>query len=191
MVELGASLQNLVLIVCDRIVLAGIFAEPGHRHVYLAGRPLGTALAVVVDLLAVALALYAARRAPWELRISALVSLGIVGAALLSPLAAASGSQWLALATTGSAGRYFFMARLAWVVTLMWAASRLPRTWMTRTAWVVATCAFLSGLPTWAYAPLVNDHWPQEARTITTSAPGTKLTLPIPPPPVTIDITVK
>jgi hypothetical protein len=179
--NLGASLQNLLLIVSDRIILAGTFAEPGHRHVYVAGRHLGTLLAALVCLLALPIVVFAARKAPWELRLFSLASLGIVAGGLLSPLATASGPQWVALADTGAAGRYFFMARVAWVVTLIWAASRLPRAWMSRTAWAATALAFASGFPVWAYPPFTNYHWPQEARTIESAAPGTRLMLPIPP----------
>ncbi|MFI5286940.1 MAG: hypothetical protein ACHQ4F_11540, partial [Candidatus Dormibacteria bacterium] len=91
------------------------------------------------------------------------------------------GNQWFVMATSGAADRYFLMARVAWVVTLMWAASRLPRIWMRRSAWAAGVLAFASGLPTWGYSAFMNYHWPQEVRTIETSAPGTHLVLPIPP----------
>lgn len=168
-----------------------MFAEPGHRHVYVAGRPYGTLIATFVCLLALPVAIYAARKAPLELRLFGLTSLGIVAGGLLSPLAAAQGDQWLAMATTGAAGRYFFMARIAWVVTLIWAASRLQRRWVKRSVWGVAAVAFASGFPAWGYAAPRDFHWPQEARTIETSHPGTELALPIPTgAPWSIDITV-
>ncbi|MFI5287646.1 MAG: hypothetical protein ACHQ4F_15200, partial [Candidatus Dormibacteria bacterium] len=134
-VSLSASLQNLVLIVCDRIILAGIVAEPSHSHIYLAGHHHGVLLAGLICLLAIPVAVFAAMRAPWELRLFALVSLGIVIGGLLSPLVSLAGNQWFVMATSGAADRYFLMARVAWVVTLMWAASRLPRIWMRRSAW--------------------------------------------------------
>jgi hypothetical protein len=75
------------------------------------------------------------------------------------------------------------MAQVAWVVTLLWAVSHLPRTWATRAIWAVVTMAFVSGLViAWQYPPFANLNWPREARMITTSAPGTKLVLPINPP---------
>lgn len=191
-VSLGADLQNFIFIVCDRIILAGIFAEPGHRHVYLAGRPHGLVLAALTCVVTIPLVLFAARRAPWELKLFGLVSLGIVGAGLLSPLVSLTGNQWFVMATSGSAGRYFFMARVALVVTLLWAASRLPRLWMTQTAWAAAALAFATGFPVWGYTPFVNYHWPQEVRTIQTAKPGTHLVLPIPPGNGwAVDITVR
>jgi hypothetical protein len=180
-VNLGASLQNLVLIVCDRIILAGSFAEPGHRHVYVAGRPFGTLLASLICLAAIAVIVFAAKRAPLELKLFGLVSGGIVAAGLLSPLVSLTGNEWHIMATSGSAGRYFFMARLAWVVIVIWAAAQLPRIRMRRTAWAAAALAFASGFPVWGYTPFVNYHWPQEVRTIQTAAPGMHLVLPIPP----------
>jgi hypothetical protein len=179
--SLGASLQNLVLIVSDRVILAGPFAEPGHRHVFLAGRPFGTLLAGVVCALAIPVVIFAARKAPWELKLFGLVAIGIAVAGLLSPLIDTRSGVWHIIATTTSASRYFFMACVAWMATLIWAASRLPRAWMTRTAWAAMALAFASGFPVWGYTPLVNYHWPQEARTIQAAAPGTKLVLPIPP----------
>jgi hypothetical protein len=190
--ELGANVKDLVLIVCDRIVLAGLFAEPARRHVFVAGQPFGVLIASLVCVLAVVVLVYAAWKAPWELRIFALVSFGIVAAALVSPLALPRGSQWHALAMTDSGGRYFLMARVAWLAILMWAASTVSRVWMRRTVWVGGAIAFMSGLPTWGYAVFINDHWPQEARTIVTATPGTRLLLPIPPGgPWVIDVTAK
>jgi hypothetical protein len=188
----GAGVGNLILIVSDRVILAGIFAEPGHRHAYLAGRPYGPLLAAGVCLLALPIVLYAAKKAPWELRLFGLVSLGIMTAGLLSPLVSTTGNQWLIIASGEAAGRYFFMARVAWVVTLLWAASRLPRVGMRRTVWVVGALAFASGFTTWGYTPFPNFNWPQEARAIQSASPGTKLMLPIPPgTPWAVDITVK
>jgi len=190
--HLGASLENFVLILCDRIFLSGVFAEPGHRHVYVAGRPFGVLIATVMCVLAIPIIVLVARRAPSELKLFGLVATGIVVAGLLSPLISVNGNDWHIMATSDSAARYFFMARVAWVASLVWAATRLPRVWMTRTAWVAAAIAFASGFPVWGYTPFVNDHWPQEARTIETSAPGTKLLLPVPPGNGwAVDITVK
>jgi hypothetical protein len=190
--NLGASLSNLLLILSDRVILAGIFAEPGHRHVYLAGQTHGTLIAGLICLVSLVVVLYAAMKAPWELRLFALTAVGIVAASLLSPLVSFTGNEWLILATSEEGGRYFFMARVAWVVMLIWAVSRLPRVWMKRTALIAGGVAFASGFTTWAYTPFVNFDWPQEARTIQTAPPGTKLTLPINPGgPWAVDITVK
>jgi len=180
-VELGANVKDFVLIVCDRIVLAGLFAEPARRHLYVAGHPWGPLVAGIVCGMAILVVGYAAWKAPWELRVFALVAFGIVAAALVSPLASQRETGWQALATSGSGARYFLMACVALLAILVWLASTLPRVWMTRAVWAGGALAFMSGIPTWGYAPFIDDHWPQEARTIMTAAPGTRLVLPIPP----------
>lgn len=188
--SLGASVGNLALILCNRIILGGIFAEPGQRHVFLPAD--GTLPAALICLAAVPFVVFAALKAPWELKVFTVVSGGIVVAGLLSPLVSAKGNQWAIIAESDGAARYFFMARVAWVVILIWAASRLPRVWMTRTAWAVTGVAFLSGITTWGYAPFPNYHWPSEALTIETAPAGTTERLPIPPGSGwAIDIVVK
>jgi hypothetical protein len=178
---LGASLHNLILIISDRIILAGSFAEEGGTHVVLANTSHGALLAAVICLLALPIVVLAALRAPWELRIFGLTALGIAASGLASPLVAGH-DAWAMLIVSRAGERYFLMAQVAWVVTVLWAACRLPRAWMTQTAWVVCAVAFASGLITaWGYPPFPNYHWAQEARSITTASPGTRLELPIPP----------
>ena len=80
-VELGANVKDFVLIVCDRIVLAGLFAEPAQRHLYVAGHPWGPLVAGIVCVIAILFVAYAAWKAPWELRVFALVAFGIVSGA--------------------------------------------------------------------------------------------------------------
>jgi hypothetical protein len=85
-VALGATLHNLLLIVTDRIILAGSFAEEGGTHVVLANTSHGILFSVVICLLALPLVAFAAFRAPWELRIFDLTALGVAVSGLASPL---------------------------------------------------------------------------------------------------------
>jgi hypothetical protein len=190
---LGASLHAFVLIICNRVILAGLFAEDGGSHVFLAGFPHATVVAGLICLVGLLVAGFAALRAPWELRLFALAAVGVVVGGLVDPLVGPSGNAWTVMAVSGGDERYFFMAQVAWLLTLLWVASRLPRVWMTRAAWGVVAAAFALGLLiAWRYPPFVNFNWPKEARTISTSAPGTKLVLPINPGgPWAIRITVK
>ncbi len=191
--ELGASLHDLMLIISDRIILAGSFAEEGGTHVFLAATSHGTVLSAVICLLALPIVALAAWRAPFELRMFGLTALGVAASGLASPLVSNTGNAWAVMAVSRAGERYFLLAQFAWVVTVLWAATRLPRAWMTQTAWVVCAAAFASGLITaWRYPPFPDYHWAQEARAITTATPGTKLVLPIPPGGGwSIDITVR
>ncbi len=191
--SLGASVQQLILIVCDRVILAGLFAEEGQTHVYVTNLPHDTFIAAGICLLSLPVVVYAALRAPWELRIFGLTAAGIAAAGLAFPLVTSTGEQWKVILQGNDAERYFLMAQVAWVVTLLWAVSRLPRPWLRGGGWALVTAAFVSGLvAAWSYPAYPNDHWPQEARTILDAQPGTHLSLPIPPwAPWAVDVTVK
>jgi hypothetical protein len=179
---LGANLHNFVLIICNRIILGGLFAEEGGTHVFLASFSHATVVAGVICLVGVSVGVFATLKAPWELRLFTLAAFGVVVAGLVDPLVSPSGNQWTIMAFSDGGERYFLMAQVAWVVTLLWFASSLPRMWMTRATLGVVVVAFASGLVTaWQYPPFINFNWPQEARTIITSAPGSKLVLPINP----------
>jgi hypothetical protein len=190
---LGASLHGLILIICDRIVLAGLFAEEGHTHVYVTGLPHATLIAAGICLLSLPVVVFAALRAPWELRVFALTGMGIAAAGLAVPLVSATGNQWEIILMGRAAERYFLMAQMAWVVTVLWAAAQLPRPWLRGAGWVVTAAAFASGLvAAWQYPAFVSYNWPQEARTIASAPPGTHLSLPINPgPPWTVIVTAK
>jgi hypothetical protein len=179
---LGATVQFLVHILCDRIILAGLFGEEGHTYVYVTGLPHGTTIAALVTLVCAGIGIFALLRAPWELRLFALVALASAAAGLADPLVAAAGHEWSLIGVTAVAERYFWMAQVAFVVTLLWAISQLPRRWLRASGWALVGAAFVSGLiVAWQYAPFIDYHWPQEARTISTAAPGTHLQLRINP----------
>ena len=181
---LGASASYLLLIVCDRVILAGLFAEEGTTHVFVSGLPHATVIAALVCLAALPVVLLALLRAPWELRLFDLVAAGIAAAGLIEPLVSSAGNQWQIMATTNSGERYFFMAQVAWVVTVLWAACLFPRRWLRGGAWALAAAAFASGLvASWQYPPFVNYDWPAEAHAIEAAAPGTHVSVPINPGP--------
>ncbi len=190
---LGANLRDLVLLLCDRVVLAGLFAEEGHTHVYVTGLPDATVWAGIILLFASPIVAFAALKAPWELRIFDLTALLFLAAGLAIPAVSAAGNQWQIM-TVGRAGeRYFFAAQVAWMVTVIWAASRLRLPRLREGAWAVIAVAFASGLVAgWSYPAFIDDHWSQEAREIETAPAGTRLTLPEPPGgPWTFQVTVR
>ncbi|HYA00419.1 MAG TPA: hypothetical protein VEK76_08725 [Candidatus Binatia bacterium] len=191
--SLGASFSNLMLILCDRVILAGLFAEEGHTHVFVAGHTHAVLWAALFCVASLPVVLYAALRAPWELRFFDLTALGITAAGLAFPLVSTGGDQWAIIVSGQAAERYFLMAQVAWVITLLWAASRLPRPPLRVAGWGLTAAAFVSGLVVaWQYPAFTDDHWPQEAAEIASSPPGAHLTLPIPPfPPWSVDVTVR
>ena len=189
--SVGASLRDFVLILCDRIVLAGLFGEEGHTHVFVNGLPHATLIAALICVAAFAVTLYCALRAPWELRLFALFAFAIAAAGLALPFGSPEGTAWPAFALTRAGERYFFLAQLAWVVIVIWAASRLPWRWFRGSAWTLTGAAFASGVVTaWTYPAFVDDGWPAAAQRISAAPRGTHVVIQIPPgPPWTVDIT--
>jgi hypothetical protein len=171
-----------LLIVTNRIILAGLFAEEGGTHVFVSGTSHGTLLSAAICLFALVIVVYAVWRAPLALKMFGLTALGVAASGLAAPLVSNTGNAWAIMTVSRAGERYFLLAQVAWVITLLWAATRLPRPWEERTALAVCAVAFGSGLITeWTYPPFPDYHWAQEAREITTAKPGTKLVLPTPP----------
>ena len=94
----------------------------------------GTLVSGLICLLALPIAALAALRAPYELRLFDLTALAVVVSGLVSPLVSNTGNAWGVMTVSRAGERYFFLAQVAWVVTVIWAATRLPRRWLTRTA---------------------------------------------------------
>ena len=174
--------KDLLFIGSDRVILAGVFAEEAHTHVFVNGLPHGAVLAAAICLVGLAVVAFAALRAPWELRLFALIGFGIAAAGLASPLVPAGTKAWDILAAGGD-DRYFFMAEVAWVVIVLWALGQLPRRWLRAGSFSLVAAAFVSGLVVaWQYPAFVNYHWPQESAEITSAGPDAHLSLPINPP---------
>ena len=191
--SLGANLHNLLLIISDRIIWAGLFAEEGGAHAVLVGTSHGALFSAAICLLALPIVVFAIWRAPLELKMFGLTAVGIAASGLVAPLVSNTGNAWGIMAVSRAGERYFLLAQVAWVITVLWAATRLPRPWLRRAALAVCAAAFCSGLiTTWRYQPFQDYHWAQEARAITTAKVGTRLVLPIPPGGGwAIDITVR
>ncbi|HEX3605761.1 MAG TPA: hypothetical protein VH134_07540 [Candidatus Dormibacteraeota bacterium] len=177
---LGAGVRTLVRIVTDRVVVPGLVGEqnPSLFSVHWWHGLLGAAAVTAATL---ALALWALRRGPWELRL--LLGFGglALGLALLSPLVAPTGDQWAALLAGDTATRYFLLPTVALWGALVWAVSRLPRRArpvVGGTLAVVLVTGVALQLP---YPPLVDRHPAQQAATLRSAAPGTPVDLLINP----------
>ena len=97
-------------------------------------------------MLAIPLIVFAAIRAPYELRLFGLLAIGVMISGLAAPLISNTGNAWGIMAVTSAGERYFLLAQIAIVVTFLWAASRLSRQWMKASAWALAGVAFAFGL---------------------------------------------
>lgn len=190
---LGANLHVLAQLITDRVLLSGLFAEEGHTHVFVNGLPHATLVAALILVAAAPVAVAVMLKAPAELRMFSLAAAALLVAGLAAPLVSAGGNQWEVMLAGRAGERYFFLAQVAWVVGLLWAASRVPfRAVRLVGASAVGVC-FASGLVfAWSYPPFVDFHWPREARTIDDAKAGVRVTVPINPgPPWTVVVVAK
>jgi hypothetical protein len=127
-VVLGSSAERFAQILANRVFLAGIFAEDVNPQVVFtqvsSAGPLVAAVAICVAGLAIIG--YVLWRGPLPLKLFILIAGAIFLGGLIAPLPTASGLPiWLAVVKSPSAGRYFFMADLAWILSLIWVSTRV------------------------------------------------------------------
>lgn len=181
---LGADLRTLILIISDRVILPGSFAEEAHTGVYTAGMHHGLLLAALIVAGAAVVGGLALWRGNAALRLFVLFSAAIAAAGLLSPSVSSSRATtaWALLSVTNGATRYFIAAELAWVACVVWTVSRVPMRWLRWTiASVVAACFMVGLVSQWRYPPYVDDHPAAYESQLRAAAPGTTLTIPLNP----------
>jgi hypothetical protein len=136
---------------------------------------------------------YMSLRAPLELRLFTLIALVSVVGGLAFPLGSAPGMAWDIFVSGRSGERYFFLAQVAWVVILIWAAAQIPKGWLRGSAWLAIGASMASGIVyAWSYPAFIDYKWSEAARNMNSAPPGKHLVITIPPGlPWTVDITVR
>ncbi|MGH7722914.1 MAG: hypothetical protein ACRENL_08830 [Candidatus Dormibacteria bacterium] len=178
--SLGASVNNLLFLISDRVVLPASFAEEAHTHVYTVGQSHGTLLAGLVAILATAVVGLALVKSAGAVRIFLLFCFAITAASLLFPLNAGSSTDpWTVLGTTGAGDRYFLSAEVAWLVCVIWVLSRLRRPIVRWGAGLVTAACFASGLASQPqYPPFADLHLATYDAQLRAAAPGTVVVVP-------------
>ena len=179
---LGASLSNLVLIFDNRIVLNGSLAQDQTSVLRLATGADDMPVALLIAAAAVVVLVAALLRGPTELRLLLLFGFGVVALALISPVAAPTGPQWTALATTDGAERYFLVAEVGWVAAVVWLLTRLPGPAWSTMGLVMLGIVFGLGLYAgFQYPPMVNLHPARYSARLATAPRGSVVVVPLNP----------
>jgi hypothetical protein len=127
--------------------------------------------------------LYAARRAPVELKLFILFASSVLALGLINPLAGPPTlPQWLCLSAPGIGNRYYFLPMLAFLGCLTWAVNRSSSPVFIR---YFAT-ALLLLLPIgiyrdWSYPRFRDFHFQKFANEFEHASPGTRFVLPVNP----------
>lgn len=184
--RLGIGAHNLLLIVSNRIVLAGTLAQGRRSDLHLQGTAHGTVIAGIIAAAAGAAGALVLWRASMPLRIFLLFCAGSTAGALLSPLVSPQGPPaWDVLATSVNGDRYFFAAELAWLACLLWLVSRIRWKALRLSGELVIIVALASGLAlSWQYPAFADDHPARYAAVLQAAAAGTRVVIPINPNPM-------
>lgn len=188
--HLGASIGGAMVIFANRVVLAGSFAQD-QAPFLLADSGRSNALwAIPVTIVGIGVLGTTLLRGPLSLRLFVLAA-GVVmlGGMLDARQDPGQPPLWRGMATPPFGGRYIFMMEVAWMVSVIWVASRLPRPRI-RILGVTAACTcFVSGVAIhWSYAPYADLHPERYASQLERAGRGTIVTVPLNPPGWTVTL---
>jgi hypothetical protein len=143
--DLGAGVFRFIDIAANRVFLGGSFGQDLHNTFLIANPQSGAGLvwAVVVVGVGSVITGFAFWRGPLPLRLFIAFGAVIFVGGLLSP-AAGTKAVWTHLILPADASRYFFIAQLAWILSLMWVVTRSHS--KTVSAALVAAVCFGVGL---------------------------------------------
>ena len=180
--------SNALLLLATKIFLVGALGtKAAILHAFMAK---GAIPAGAVVLVGAAIVLFTLMRAPLELRL--FLAFGwLVVAAAASRLRCDSGWQWEPMLTPAYAERYWYIARLGLIASLLWLAldrniklvKRVP------SMLVLILLAYVT-LASWQYPPAPDLHWPQYVKAFRHAPAGTTVSIPINPGPAfTLNLT--
>jgi hypothetical protein len=114
------------------------------------------------------------RIVPIELRFFLLFAAGLVALTLAGTL-----DPWPVLASENEVDRYFFIPRIAVVLTLVWALGRSRPPIARRLAACALACMVLVGIPRgWSHTPHPPIGWSTQAKAFEAAPAGTRVALP-------------
>lgn len=183
---LGASAPRFIEIVANRVFLAGIFAQDEHATYVIKnfGSGLSLAFAVAIFVGGSAILAFVLWRGPLALKLFLALGAAVLAGGLISPLVAAGNHvpQWPKYLHPPAAGRYFFIAQLAWLVSLLWAITR----WRVPTArlalvTLLCVCVGLGVGSEWSYPALPNLHLDRYAKALAKAPRGEVVVIPLNP----------
>jgi hypothetical protein len=179
---LGASAELFTQLIGGRLLIGSILGGTD-------GVTASLTLDWIVLFAAIGLFAYVARRGPQELLLLIVLGFGVLGGALANPSAASP--AWPALvAVPVSAQRYFLMAELAVLSTLIWIASTQTQLVVRALAGgLVALAIVITVARHWTLPPLFQTGYAASANAFEQARNGTVVAFPITPPPWVMTLT--
>jgi hypothetical protein len=176
---LGATVARFIRIVGGDIFLGALRGSTpyGYKHSVL--------VCLVVLLIGLAVIAYCSRRASLEVRLFFLFCVCVLASSLYSPLVPLTPHPlplWEAILRQ-PALRYWFFPSLILLWALLWCAC-YARSRVFRAGGILLALMLCQGIiRDWRILPLENLHFPEYAAQFEAAAPGTRMQIPLNPPP--------
>lgn len=186
----GASVARLLSIVGRQVFLAPLvgtksvlhFALRYSAHTCLLLEGVATAAGVL-------LLLYTIRHAPVELKLFIGFSFVVFAMSLARPLAGTPAQpQWEWMRFPGTANRYYFLPIVAFLAALLWTVDS-AKALAIRGLGIVLLLFLPFGIRRdWHYPPFTDMHFGQYASQFQAAPSGTRIVIPINPPPWSMEL---
>ncbi len=160
---LGASASRLAQIVAGQIVLP-VFLGRNRLYQMAPGPGKVTALAVLITVVAALLCIYALLRGTPELRCFIFFALLVLAAALTFPSVEPIDYQWDIFLVPGLGMRYWYIPKLAVMVTLLWLVGRQRPVPIRALAGVLVCVMAFSAVRYWQYPAFPDFHFENYVR---------------------------
>jgi hypothetical protein len=174
-IPLGATFELFFRLIAGQIYTAALW---GQNSLDLRGN---LPLMVILFAVGTALLLWGLLALRLELKLFIAFSIVILAAALRSPLITGQGTQWQMLAIDKGA-RYWFFPMLAFLWTLLWAASQHQYRSLQLFSLICLAVLLRGIIHDWQYLPYKDSNFGYYAQKFEAAPPGTLIKIPLYPP---------
>jgi hypothetical protein len=179
--SIGANVHDFISIMGRQVFFSSIFGLNNQKLLLsLSGVPF---VEVICTSLGIVYLLYALRFGPIELRLFILFAYAVLALGLINPLAGTPDhTQWYWLTRPGCGNRYYFLATIAFLGSLLWVAARKASVSVARSGAFACLLLLPVGIyRDWQLPPLENFRFGAFVQKFESVAPGTTVLIPINP----------
>jgi hypothetical protein len=177
---LGANINLFLRILGGHLFVSSIFGENGY--LWTIDRPFWKdGVAIIINLLGLALIIYAFLKTNLELRLLTVFSFLIVVGAFISPAVSDKIPQWEIMRYPTIGSRYWLIPIFCFVLLLFWTARKAENKFMRWTATALLVLSPIGIYQDWQYPPFIDLDFPKYASEFNNAATGSEVIIPINP----------
>jgi hypothetical protein len=179
----GATVDRFVGILGGQVFLSSLLGLRTFIQLYFAHVSFLFVVQAVAMLIGLTICIYAAVRAPFELKLFLLYAAIAITFALSRPYAILRGNyeQWQLMQTPGITNRYWFFPMLAFLACLIWMVTGARKKSARYAALLLLALLPIGIYRDWVYRPFPDKDFHQFVAEFERAAPGTEISIPINP----------